>query len=112
MKKTNHIKTATTFTGTDLDRVGRGEHLAPQVSPVEALRRNLLYRMFGAVAGDDMGEVIANLVARAKHDNQAAKILIGMTLAGPAVPPVVVVTPPADQADGHHLNGKRRNRTA
>lgn len=56
---------------------------APPVSPVEALRRNLLYAMFNGVTTDDMTAIVAKQVEQAKDgDGRAAQLIIDMVSAG------------------------------
>lgn len=55
------------------------EQAVPPLPPVEALRRNLLYAMFGAVTEEDMACVVAKQVEKAKQgDSKAARLLIDM----------------------------------
>jgi hypothetical protein len=65
------------------DRLNGFAHQAPPVPPAEALRRSLLYAMFQAVTGDDMGAIVAAQVEKAKAgDLKAAKFIVDMVQAG------------------------------
>lgn len=66
-----------------INRVHELEELAPPVSPIEALRRNLLYNLFQGVTGDDIKEIVEKQTEKAKSgDSKAAKLLIDMIQAG------------------------------
>jgi len=56
--------------------------MVPPGSPVEALRRNLLYRMFKTITEEDMGEIVGKQIEKAKGgDDRAARLIIDMVKA-------------------------------
>lgn len=67
------------------------ESTAPPVPALEALRRNLLYAMFGGVTGDDMRAIVAKQVEKAREGNdRSARLIIDMVQAGGGTPAVQV----------------------
>lgn len=51
----------------------------PELPAIEGLRRNLLYRMVGAVSGDDMAEIVNAQKEKAMEgDTKAAKLIMDM----------------------------------
>jgi hypothetical protein len=69
------------------ERLAKLETANPPVDAVEALRRNLLYAMFKGVTGDDVQEIVAKQVEKAKAgDGKAARLIIDMVKDGGSAP--------------------------
>lgn len=55
------------------------EESAPPVPAAEALRRNLLHRMFSAVSGEDVDAIVRKQVEKATSgDSKAARLILSM----------------------------------
>ncbi len=67
----------------ELIPVSEFEQAAPPVSPIEALRRNLLHAIYKGVTGETMEQIVAAQAKKAlKGDTRAAKLLIETVQAG------------------------------
>lgn len=50
---------------------------APSINAIDALRRNLLYSMISGISGEDMAQIVAMQVDKAKEgDSKAAKLIM------------------------------------